>query len=116
MNTLTQMHCAVYRTDEPPIAKSEINKYKPLIPEWAQTEQAGIQRLERIFTFKNFAQALTLTNQVAELAEAEGHHPTMILEWGRVTIIWWTHKVQGLHLNDFIMAAKTDAAYTAKQG
>jgi 4a-hydroxytetrahydrobiopterin dehydratase len=94
------------------MAKNEIEQFKPQIPEWVLEEQTGIQRLERAFTFKNFAQALRFTNQVGTLAEAEGHHPTILLEWGRVTITWWTHNVQGLHLNDFIMAAKTDGVYT----
>jgi 4a-hydroxytetrahydrobiopterin dehydratase len=111
MNTLRHLHCAAYQSDEPPIAKNEIEQYKPQIPDWVLVEQTGIQCLERAFTFKNFAQALRFTDQVGKLAEAESHHPTILLEWGRVTITWWTHKVKGLHLNDFIMAAKTDAVY-----
>jgi len=58
--------------------------------------------------FKNFAQAVAFTNKVAEIAEAEGHHPAILTEWGKVTVTWWTHKIKGLHRNDFIMAAKTD--------
>jgi len=55
------------------------------------------------------ADALAFTNRVGALAEAEGHHPALLTEWGRVTVTWWTHKIRGLHRNDFIMAAKTDA-------
>jgi 4a-hydroxytetrahydrobiopterin dehydratase len=65
--------------------------------------------LEREFKFKNFKQALAFANQVAELAEAEFHHPAILLEWGKVTVTWWTHAIKGLHKNDFICAAKTDA-------
>ncbi len=63
------------------------------------------------FKFKNFVQSLEFTNQVGALAEAEGHHPALLTEWGRVTVTWWTHKIKGLHRNDFIMAAKTDQLF-----
>jgi 4a-hydroxytetrahydrobiopterin dehydratase len=56
--------------------------------------------------------AVAFTNQIASLAETEDHHPLIITEWGRVTVHWWTHKIKGLHRNDFIMAAKTDAAFS----
>jgi 4a-hydroxytetrahydrobiopterin dehydratase len=71
-------------------------------------EHKGIKRLERTFKFKDFAQALAFTNKVGELAESEGHHPAILTEWGKVTVAWWTHKIKGLHQNDFAMAAKTD--------
>jgi 4a-hydroxytetrahydrobiopterin dehydratase len=58
--------------------------------------------------FPNFTEALAFTNRVGALAEADGHHPALLTEWGRVTVTWQTHKIRGLHLNDFIMAAKTD--------
>ena len=63
------------------------------------------------FKFKNFVQALEFTNQVGRLAEEECHHPALLTEWGRVTVTWWTHKIKGLHRNDFVMAAKTDELY-----
>jgi 4a-hydroxytetrahydrobiopterin dehydratase len=63
----------------------------------------------RTFRVKTFRDALILTGQIGELAEAEGHHPAILTEWGKVTVSWWTHKIRGLHRNDFIMAAKTDA-------
>jgi 4a-hydroxytetrahydrobiopterin dehydratase len=71
-------------------------------------EKDGIKRLERSFLFDDFAQALAFTNKVGQIAEEEGHHPDILTEWGRVTVSWWTHKIGGLHKNDFIMAAKTD--------
>jgi 4a-hydroxytetrahydrobiopterin dehydratase len=74
-------------------------------------EQDHIKRLQRAFKFKNFAEALQFTNQVGALAEEEGHHPALLTEWGKVTVTWWTHKIKGLHRNDFIMAAKTDELY-----
>jgi len=51
---------------------------------------------------------MDFTNQVAKIANDEDHHPAILTEWGKVTVTWWTHKIRGLHLNDFIMAAKTD--------
>ena len=77
----------------------------------AVKEREGIPQLERVYAFRNFTQALAFTNTVAALAEEEGHHPALLTEWGRVTVTWWTHKIRGLHRNDFIMAAKTDALY-----
>lgn len=96
---------------EPTVTEAEIAEYKPLIPDWKIVEQDSIRRLERVFSFKDFAKALAFTNKVGELAEAEDHHPAILTEWGLVTVTWWTHKVKGLHRNDLIMAAKTDAAY-----
>ena len=67
--------------------------------------------IELVFSVDDFAQALEFTNKVGELAEEEGHHPALLTEWGRTTVTWWTHKIRGLHRNDFIMAAKTDELY-----
>jgi 4a-hydroxytetrahydrobiopterin dehydratase len=102
------MKCVACRGDEPPLSEAEIARYRLEVPQWNLVERDGILRLERTFKFKNFAQALAFTNQVAALAEAEGHHPALLTEWGQVTVTWWTHKIKGLHRNDFIMAAKTD--------
>ncbi len=84
------------------------------IPEWLIVERQGVQRLERVYVFPDFAQAVDFTNKVAALAEEVGHHPAILTEWGRVTVSWWTHKIKGLHRNDFIMAAKTDGIYEAR--
>jgi 4a-hydroxytetrahydrobiopterin dehydratase len=75
---------------------------------WQVKDAAGVQRLERVFKLRDFAEALAFTNRIGGMAEAEGHHPLIITEWGKVTVEWWTHKIGGLHQNDFIMAAKTD--------
>ena len=75
-------------------------------------EREGIPRLERVLTFPDFAAALEFTNAVGRLAEEQDHHPAILTEWGRVTVTWWTHKIRGLHRNDFVMAAKTDALKT----
>ena len=90
---------------------AEIAELHPQIPDWEIVELDGIKRLRRGFSVDDFAQALKLTNEVAELAEQEQHHPALLTEWGRTTVTWWTHKIKGLHRNDFIMAAKTDQLY-----
>lgn len=108
MDSLTQMKCIACHKGEPTVTDAEIAELHPQVPSWQIVERDGIKRLERIFKFDNFAQALAFTNKVGELAEAEGHHPALLLEWGKVTVQWWTHKIKGLHRNDFIMAAKTD--------
>ena len=111
METLTGMKCVACRRDAPKVTAAEIAEYHPQVSEWELIERDEIKRLERLFQFDGFAQALAFTNHVGELAEEEGHHPALLTEWGRVTVTWWTHKIRGLHRNDFIMAAKTDALY-----
>lgn len=108
MDNLTQMKCTACRKGEPTVTDAEIAEFHPQVPEWQIVEKEGIKRLERIFKFENFVQALAFANSVGELAEAEGHHPALLVEWGKVTVQWWTHKIRGMHHNDFIMAAKTD--------
>ncbi len=111
MNQLTVMKCVACRGDEPTLTNDEIAILKPQVSEWQVVENDGIKRLERVFKFKNFSEALAFTNRIGEIAEAESHHPALLTEWGKVTVTWWTHKIKGLHRNDFIMAAKTDQLY-----
>jgi len=105
---LVQMKCSACRGDEPPLTDEEIEELMPQTPEWKLVERDGIKRLERTFKFRNFADALEFVNEVGRIAEEEGHHPVIELSWGRATVAWYTHKIEGLHQNDFIMAAKTD--------
>src|ERR687892_1296708 len=108
MSALSEMRCTACRSDEPTLTDAEIAQMHPQVPDWQVVEREGIKRLERVFRFRNFAQALAFANRVGEQAEEEGHHPALLTEWGKVTVTWWTHKIGGLHRNDFIMAAKTD--------
>jgi len=89
---------------------------RPQIPDWQLVVKEGIPRLERTFRFKNFVSSLDFANQVGRVAEEEGHHPAILVEWGRCGISWWTHKIKGLHRNDFIMASRTDQLYGATPG
>ncbi|MEK7878572.1 MAG: 4a-hydroxytetrahydrobiopterin dehydratase [candidate division NC10 bacterium] len=111
MATLVQEKCVACRGDAPRCSDAEIAELHPEVPEWELTEEDGVRQLRRSFGFPDFVRALAFTNRVGELAEAEGHHPCLVTEWGKVTVSWWTHKIRGLHRNDFIMAAKTDVSH-----
>lgn len=111
MASLTAERCVACRRDAPTVTVAEIAELHPQVPEWELLEVEGIPRLQRVFHFDDFAQALAFTDAVGAIAEREGHHPALLTEWGRVTVSWWTHKIRGLHRNDFIMAAKTDELY-----
>jgi 4a-hydroxytetrahydrobiopterin dehydratase len=108
LETLTQMKCVACRKDAPTATDAEIAEFHRQVSDWDIVELDGIKRLRRVFSVDGFAQALEFTKKVGELAEEEGHHPALLTEWGRTTVTWWTHKIKGLHRNDFIMAAKTD--------
>lgn len=106
--SLTGMRCEACRRDSPQVTAEEEAQFAPQVPQWSRLEVDGVPRLERTFRFPDFAAALDFTNLVGALAESEGHHPRIVTEWGAVTVSWWTHKIGGLHRNDYIMAAKTD--------
>jgi 4a-hydroxytetrahydrobiopterin dehydratase len=93
------------------VTAEEMARMLPEIPAWEVVEEKGVPQLRRTYDFSDFARALAFTNRVGAIAEEEGHHPAILTEWGRVTVRWWTHKIRGLHQNDFIMAAKTDDLY-----
>jgi 4a-hydroxytetrahydrobiopterin dehydratase len=112
--TLTAEKCVACRRDAPTVTDAEIAELQPQVPDWELVEIDGVKRLRRVFAFDDFAQALEFTNTIGAVAEEEGHHPALLTEWGRVTVSWWTHKIRGLHRNDFIMAAKTDRVYGAR--
>ena len=108
------MKCVACRRDAPTVTDAELRELHAGVPEWEVVELEGIRRLRRVFSFRDFAEALEFTNSVGELAEEEGHHPALLTEWGGTTVTWWTHKIKGLHRNDFIMAAKTDVLATSR--
>jgi len=108
MAALNQEHCEACNADAPKVSDDELASLMREIPEWTPVSDDGVMMLRREFKFKNFRQALEFTNKVGEIAEAERHHPEIITEWGKTTVTWWTHAINGLHKNDFVMAAKTD--------
>jgi 4a-hydroxytetrahydrobiopterin dehydratase len=111
MSTLAAGKCVACRGGEPTLTDIEIAELHPQVSEWQIKEVDGVKRIERVFKLKNYIDAIAFTNKVAITAEKEDHHPLIITEWGRVTVQWWSHKIKGLHKNDFIMAAKTDTLY-----
>jgi 4a-hydroxytetrahydrobiopterin dehydratase len=109
MTDLVAQKCIPCHGGETAITPAELTAFQPQIPDWCPYEVNGEQRLERLFKFKDFKTAIAFTNAVGDLAEAEQHHPAILTEWGKVTVTWWTHTIGGLHQNDLIMAAKTEA-------
>ncbi len=106
MDNLLAKKCIPCSIGDEPLKENEIIEYSnSLDKEWKVVE---LQRLEKTYRFKNFREALDFTVQVGELAEMEGHHPDIYLSWGKVVLKLWTHKIGGLHENDFILAAKID--------
>ena len=113
MAGLTQASCVPCRGGAPTLTDPEIAQLMGEVPGWKVADVGGIKRLQREFTFPDFRAAMDFAVQVGELAEREQHHPDIHLAWGRVMVETWTHKIQGLHQNDFILAAKTNALYHA---
>lgn len=98
-------HCQEYPPGTPPLSEAESARLAEEVPGW---ERHGTRVLIREFPFDDFSRPFGLLVRVALLAEAEGHHPRMELEWGRAAFTTWTHTAAGLTRNDFILAAKID--------
>ena len=81
--------------------------------DWKIVTRESVAQLEKTFLFSNFKKAWTFSEQVANLADQQNHHPSILAEWGKVTVTWWTHSIHGLHKNDFICAAKCDQMFHA---
>ena len=109
---LLEGKCEACKADAPLVAPEERKTLMPQIPGWDVIEVDGIEQLTCSFAFKDYLSGLDFLKKVAQLAEEEDHHPEIVLEWGKVTVSWWSHKIRGLHKNDFIAAAKTDALFS----
>ncbi|HTQ98810.1 MAG TPA: 4a-hydroxytetrahydrobiopterin dehydratase [Candidatus Acidoferrum sp.] len=94
------------RKGTPPLTTAAIAERLQALQQWSVVEIDGISQLQRTFALHNFAAALVFANKVGALAEAADHHPAITVEWGKVTVRWWTHVIGGLHDNDFLMAAR----------
>lgn len=102
--SLSQKTCVPCQGGIPPLTPDEATKFMDQVPGWVLSE-AG-DRINRKFTFEDFVASLDFVNKVGALAEEEGHHPDIGFGWGYANIEVFTHKIQGLHENDFILAAK----------
>lgn len=105
MTELADKKCVPCRGGVPPLTGTELDALKRHVPAW---EVVNDHHLKKTFTFPDFQSALTFVNRVGVVAEEQGHHPDIYLAWGKVEIIIWTHKIDGLTESDFILAAKID--------
>lgn len=101
---LSQQKCQACGVGAPPMTQASIDEHLAQVPTWTQVKN----KIDRQFKFADFKEAMAFVNKVADLSEAEGHHPDMHISYSKVTVTLWTHAVGGLSLNDFILAAKID--------
>jgi len=106
---LADNKCVPCRGGVPPMERAKAEGMLKQLERGWQLNKDG--HLERLYTFKDFAQALNFVNKVGAVAEAEGHHPDLYLAWGKCKVELWTHKIDGLTESDFYMAAKADRAF-----
>jgi len=105
-HALTSKTCVPCRGGIPPLTEEKAREYASATPGWRLAERGT--RLARLFEFAGFKTAMQFVNRVADVAEEEGHHPDIAIHWNKVELTLWTHKIGGLHENDFILAAKID--------
>jgi 4a-hydroxytetrahydrobiopterin dehydratase len=115
METLAEMHCIPLRASDSEVMGKQLLELHRTVPDWHIMDGGGQRALQRIFHFGTFAEALAFTDKIGALAQLEGHHPSILTEWGHVRVRWWTDPLKGVHRNDFIMAAKTDVLYLQTQ-
>lgn len=108
-SALATKTCTPCQSGVPPMTAEEAQRYMLRTPGW--TLDTGASRIERNFRFPDFKEALAFVDAVGAVAEEEGHHPDFRFGWGYCTIVLHTHKIKGLHENDFIMAAKVNGFY-----
>ncbi|MFW9788225.1 MAG: 4a-hydroxytetrahydrobiopterin dehydratase [Candidatus Thorarchaeota archaeon] len=104
---LASLTCVPCRGGTPPMEGDKIKLMMYIVPGWTKSE-GEIDKIEKTFKFKDFAEAMAFVNKVAEIAEEQGHHPDIFIQWNKVTLTLWTHAIKGLYDNDFILAAKID--------
>lgn len=109
--SLAEQSCQTCTRDSEPVAAAKAQDYLAQLPGWEIVSVNGVQQLQKVYTVKPYARTLAFAMALGELAERHNHHPAMLLEWGKLRVNWWTHVLGGLHLNDFILAAQTDALF-----
>lgn len=113
MSELAERECIPCKGGVPPLAGTQLTELLAKLDDgWEVAEE---HHLEREYTFGNFAEALAFTNGVGAMAEAQNHHPDIFLAWGRVGIVIWTHKIDGLTESDFVFAAKCDQIFAERE-
>jgi 4a-hydroxytetrahydrobiopterin dehydratase len=109
MTDLASKNCVPCRGGVPPLAGKELDRLAEQLPDWKVVDGHHITRL---FKFPDFRKALAFVNKVGEVAEEQGHHPDILLSWGKAEVTTWTHAINGLTESDFILAAKIDRLYS----
>ena len=110
MASLKSQSCEACQIGAPKVSENELDELLLEIEEWTLIKEP-IKKLQKVFNFKNYKDSLNFSIKITKLADEEDQHPQIILEWGKVTVTWWSHKIEGLHHNDFICAAKTDQLF-----
>jgi len=105
VSDLASKTCVPCKGGVPPLAGHELADLAKQVPQWQVVDG---HHLTRAFKFSDFQQALAFVNKVGEIAEGQGHHPDILLTWGKADVTTWTHKINGLTESDFILAAKID--------
>lgn len=108
---LARESCESCGSEMPCLSEDEARRLLLQIPDWELKEKEGVLFLWREYRFSNFQDALNFTNLIGRMAEERMHHPDILTAWGRVTLTWYTHKIGGLHRNDFRCAAQSDLLY-----
>jgi 4a-hydroxytetrahydrobiopterin dehydratase len=108
MSELASKTCVPCRGGVAPLTGDQLHGYSHQLPQWQVVNE---HHITRAFTFPDFKQALDFVNRIGAVAEQQGHHPDLLLTWGKVEVTLWTHKIDGLTESDFIMAAKSDSLY-----
>ena len=111
MAQLRDMACVACRKGAPKLSNQEIEEFSRQLPGWEVVTEGDVPRFQKQFSFEDFSSALDFTVRIGTIADESGHHPEIVTAWGAVTLRWWTHKIGGLHLNDAVMAARSDEEY-----
>lgn len=109
MSDLASKTCVPCRGGVPPLKGKDLEGFLKQVPGWKAVKG---HHITKAFTFPDFAQALAFVNKVGAVAEEQGHHPDILLSWGKAEITTWTHKIDGLTESDFILAAKIDRVHS----
>jgi len=107
---LTQRHCERCEPGTPPLSSHDVSHLLEQVHGWTVEDVDGHVQLTKTFRVKGFMAAVEIVNKIAPIAEAEGHHPDILVRWGEARVDLWTHAAGGLTDNDFILAAKIDEA------
>ncbi len=111
MKDLSQSRCEPCRTGAPKLTENQISELLKFVANWKIINENGVDKLTRVFDTKNYNATIKLVNEIARNAIEQDHHPVLLVEFDKVTVWWWTHKIDGLHKNDFIMATLTNKIY-----